>query len=201
MKKINHVSAMAGICFLITLTPTACKKGEKKPEVPQTQSSEWIYSGANGLQWEKTDLPGIGKALALVVPDASLTEESIKNSILLVYAKLNGYSQGIWPSGKVALMRATLTYKLGNNYRTDVWSALPTPGKLSILLTNADNEYDPWGESSLHSFRYIIVPKYDPSGSGRKPAEGSSNLLSRFSETDLRKMSYEQLCELAGLEK
>ncbi len=188
---------MALFCVVLA----GCEKSNSTPEAPQIQSSEWIFPGTGGLNWEKTELPGIGKALVLNVPDPSLTEESIKNSIMLVYAKLNGYSPAIWPKGKVALMRAMLTYKLGNNYRTDVWSALPTPGTLSILLTNPDNEYDPWGQSNLHSFRYIIVPKYDPSGSGRKPAQGSSNLMSRFSENDLRNMSYDQLCEIAGLEK
>ena len=201
MKSSNIIPVLTGIGLLICLAAPACKKNPPASEVPQIQTSNWIYPGSNGLQWKKTDLPVIGKALTLTVPDALLTEESIKNSILLVYAKLNGYSPAIWPTGKVVLMRTMVTYKLGNNSRTDVWSALPKPGELNILLTNPDNEYDPWGESNLHSFRYIIVPKYDPSITGRKPAEGSSNLLSRFSETDLRNMSYEQLCEIAGLPK
>lgn len=201
MKKNPCILALTAFCMLLFMTTLGCKKGTQTTEAPQIQSSSWIFPGSNGLNWKKTDLPGIGKALSLTIPDESLTDESIKNSILLVYCKLNGYSPAIWPTGKVALMRAMLSYKLGNNIRTDVWSALPVPGELKILLTNPDNEYDPWGESNLHSFRYIMVPKYDPSGTGRKPADGSSNLLSRFSETDLRTMSYEQLCEIAGLSK
>lgn len=180
----------------------SCAKPKDPAPPPTIQSSNWIFPGSMpGLNWKKQEIPGIGKALVLDLPDDAINTETINNSVVLVYAKLNGYSPGIWPTHKVGLMRLMVNYKLGVNNRTDVWSAMPSPGKMSILLTNADNEYDPWGESNLHSFRYIMVPKYDPSGTGKKPVNGSSTLLSRYSESDLRTMSYEQFCKVAGLSK
>lgn len=181
---------------------TSCKKPQPTAPPPTVQSSEWISPHAGtALQWTKQELPGIGKALVLDIPDDAITTETINNSVILVYARLNGYSPGIWPTNKVGLMRLILTYKIGVNSRTDVWSATATPGKMSILLTNADNEYEPWAGSDLHSFRYILVPKYDPSGTGKKPVNGASTILSRYSESDLRTMTYEQFCNIAGLKK
>jgi hypothetical protein len=78
---------------------------------------------------------------------------------------------------------------------------MPIPGKMLILLTNPDNEYDPYGNAKGHEFRYFFVPKYNPDAVGKKPTEGSSNLLAKYTEADLRNMSYEQFIAAAGLKK
>ena len=178
-----------------------CKKQPVAQPSQPLQSSEWLIPGGNAPDWQNKTVPGIGPAQVLEIDDPSITPESIQSSVVLVYGNLAGYPANIWPAEKVGLMRLLVGYTRGILPRTDVWSGMPTPGKMLILLTNPDNEYDPYGNLPGHRFRYFFVPKYDPTTAGRKPADGASTLLAKYSESDLRNMTYEQFCEVAGLKK
>ncbi len=178
-----------------------CKKELSTQSGQPLQSSEWLVPGINAPDWQNKNIDGIGPAQVMEITDPSITPELIQSSVVLVYANLGGYPSHIRQPGKIEQTRLLVSYMRGNNPRTDVWSGMPLPGKMLILLTNPDNEYDPYGNAAGHQFRYFFIPKYDPNAAGKKPAEGSSSLLAKYSETDLRNMSYEQFIEAAGLKK
>jgi hypothetical protein len=179
----------------------SCKKDISTQGGQPLQSSEWLVPGDNAPVWQNKNIDGIGPAQVLEITDPAITPELIKNSVVLVYGNLGGYPAAIRQPGKVELMRLLVSYIRGNNPRTDVWSGMPVAGKMLIMLTNPDNEYDPYGNAPGHIFRYFFVPKYDPNAVGKKPAEGASTLLAKYSEDDLRNMTYEQFCEAAGVKK
>ncbi len=190
-----------GILSLTALISVSCRKNIATRSGHPLKGSEWLVPGKNAPKWQTKNVDGIGPAQVLEITDPSITPELIQSSVVLVYANLGGYPAAIRQPGKIELTRLLVSYMRGNNPRTDVWSGMPVPGKMLILLTNPDNEYDPYGNAEGHSFRYFFIPKYDPNAAGKKPADGSSNLMSKYTETDLRNMSYEQFIEAAGLKK
>lgn len=197
--KINGF--LTAMILLAAVVSGGCKKEMSTQSGQPLQSSEWLIPGKNAPEWQNKIIDGIGPAQVLEIQDPAITPELIKSSIVLVYGNLSGYPAQIRQPGKIELMRLLVSYIRGNNPRTDVWSGMPIPGKMLILLTNPDNEYDPYGNAPGHEFRYFFVPKHDPNSVGKKPADGSSNLLAKYTETDLRNMSYEQFIQAAGLKK
>jgi hypothetical protein len=187
--------------ILAIFVSQGCKKELSTESGQPLQSSEWLKPGENAPEWQNKNVDGIGPAQVLEIADPAITQELINSSVVLVYGNLGGYPAQIRQPGKIELMRLLVSYMRGNNPRTDVWSGMPIPGKMLILLTNPDNEYDPYGNAKGHEFRYFFVPKYNPDAVGKKPAEGSSNLLAKYTEADLRNMSYEQFIAAAGLKK
>lgn len=200
MRLLSKISAV----FLLLLFVSAaigCKKQEPVPADAQVMSSAWQSTKINPtLVWKEQTFDGIGKALTLELTDPEITADVIKNSIMFVYGRLNGYDGHIWPHNQVKLLRTLVEYRLGVLNRTDIWSAMPQEGKITVMLTNVANEYVPYGPSGKHEFRYIFIPKSGTVVTGKKPGSGA-NILARYSESDLRNMSYEQFCEVAGLDK
>ena len=197
--KINGF--FSAILLFSALIWSGCKKELVTQSGQPLQSSEWLIPGQNAPVWQNQNIDGIGPAQVLEINDPTITPELIQSSIVLVYGNLVGYPAQIRQPGKIELMRLLVSYIRGNNPRTDVWSGMPVPGKMLIFLTNPDNEYDPYGNAAGHQFRYFFVPKHNPGSVWKKPAEGTSNLLAKYTETDLRNMSYEQFIEAAGLKK
>lgn len=191
-----------GISTLLLFWIVGCKKPQQTVEEANVKSSPWLSTAAvSTLKWQEKTLDGIGKALTLELTDPDITEETVRNSVMLVYGRLHGYESHIWPRNQVKLLRALVEYQHGFLRRSDVWSAYLQPGKITILLTNAANEYAPYGPSPKNEFRYVFVPKTGSVATGKKPSGNSAGIMARYSESDLRNMSYEQFCSIAGLEK
>lgn len=165
------------ICLIVFLM--SCKKGEEGPQGPtgtaNVNYSDWFapnpYAlntvfGIKHFTYEKT------------APD--ITQQVLDSGMVLVFGKLLGYNQAIWPATQVAQMPILLTYIQGGSTMTDTWSALATPQKLTIRFVNDKNEYNLI--STQHQFRYVIIP--------------GGNKISARRGTDYRHMNYSEICRL-----
>lgn len=84
-----------------------------------------------------------------------ITQEILDKGSVLVYARLEGYAESLWPSGQVGKLPVVLTYQSGGP-QIDTWSAFSTAGHLHIDFTNSTNIYS--AIATDHSFRYVIIP-------------------------------------------
>jgi hypothetical protein len=128
-----------------------CKKGKDGPPgtanvkfspwfTPTTYQKDTIF-GRWGFNYVK-DVPEITQAI-------------LDSGTVLVYGKLLGYNQAIWPTNQVGLLPITITYVQGGA-QMDVWSSTSYPGKLKIRFINDNNIYT--SISTQHQFRYVIIP-------------------------------------------
>lgn len=85
-----------------------------------------------------------------------ITSQIVENGVVLVYAKLNGYNSGIWPTDKVGLLPITLIYHVLGAEQVNTWNALISAG--NILIRDIENTDIHSGNSPYNRFRYIILP-------------------------------------------
>jgi len=164
---------LAGIAFF-----TACKKGDTGPQgqpgTANVKYSDWfkpdVYAsatlyGMKNFTYDKT------------APD--ITQQVLDSGMVIVFGKLLGYNQSIWPTTQVAQMPIALTYVQGGSTQTDMWSALIAPQKVTIRFINDKNYYN--ALATDHVFRYVIVP-------------GGSKVSARRAAVNYQQMSYSEIC-------
>lgn len=120
-----------------------------------------------------------------------ITEEILNTGVVLVYAKLNGYTTTIWPTDQVGLLPITLTYVDGSTV-WDTWSATTSVGELKIAFVNSGNIYG--SISNQHQFRYVIIPGGVAASGGRVAGQLNGDDLAR-----LRTMPYAEAMAFLGI--
>lgn len=189
------------IGFILIASTAGCRPEEqlKKAEQAGPIGSEWfspVTSTTNLWRPVMNDQQSTLYEFDIPMPD--VTENTISGSIIMVYGKLMGYERYIWQRDKVGLFplalntNATLT-------TFDFWKVDIQPGKAIVSVQNTDNNYTTGTLNSGHQFRYIIIPKTGGIVTGQKP--DGLEVLARYSEVELRQMTYEELCEVTGLKK
>jgi hypothetical protein len=183
--------------FAVVLGAFACKP-EKQPETRDSgvTGSEWFKPVDDKHNyWEVLGVVTGGRYYRTEMMAPDITQAIIDNSVILIYAKLYGYDEAVWPADYVGLL-PTAVYISSLRNSEDKWSLGISPGKISIRLENSSNTYPTNGPDARHAFRYIIVPK-NAAVTGQKPT--STNPLLQYSEQELRDLPYDQLCRMAGL--
>lgn len=185
----------------LTLALGSCTKEPKGPATLNSgiKGSEWFAPDASGNGgWEELTIVTGGRYYRMEMPAPDISHQEIENSVILVYAKLTGYDESELEPDKVILLPATVYRKL-TLPSVDEWSVGVSSGRISVRLQNSQNYYPGGKPDKGHSFRYIIIPKATAWVTGQKPE--TQNPLSRYSESELRSLSYDQICETAGLKK
>ena len=119
----------------------------------------------------------------------AITQEVLDKGVVLIYAKLLGYSATLWPVNQVGQLPITLTYSQGAQMQYDNWSANASVGNLKITFVNSVNYYNTI--SAQHEFRYVIIPGGVAAAGGRA-ASVQADYIAR-----LQAMSYsEAMAEL-----
>jgi hypothetical protein len=196
MKKAVHIA----IFSFLAMGLGSCKK-EKKPT--QTTSgitgSEWFFPVQNGKSvWDRYSTVNGGRYFRTEMLATDITQDVMTNCVILVYGKLTGYDGNIWATDHVGLL-PTVIFRNGTIESSDEWSVTVSPGRISVRIQNSKSFY-PIGEPDPnHSFRYIVIPKNSAAVTGQKP--NTQNPLSRYSESELRSISYDEICSTAGLKK
>ncbi len=131
-------------------------------------------------------------------PTVSITQPILDSGSVLVFGKLLGYSELIWPASQVSQMPIILTYVLGANTVTDTWSALASPGNLRIMFVNDHNAYD--GFVAQHLFRYIVIPggvKVNSSANKEQQGNTETNSVGQLKTVNRNwsAMTYEEICQ------
>jgi len=86
---------------------------------------------------------------------SEISQEILDTGVVLVYGNLRGYNTSIWPFQHVALMPITLTYGQAPT-NIDSWTAILSAGNIKIRFINNNNSYT--SLSTLHEFRYVVIP-------------------------------------------
>jgi hypothetical protein len=189
------------IFSIAALSFISCKK--EKPAADQAESgvigSEWFFPvTASKNTWDVYGTVNGGKYFRTEFAAPDVTQEVIENSVILVYGKLTGYDGNVWLEDHVGLL-PTVVYRTSFIASTDEWSVAMSPGRISVRIYNNQNYYPGSQPDPGHSFRYIIIPKSSAVVTGQKPT--SQNPLSRYSEQELRSLSYDDICATAGIKK
>lgn len=186
---------------LIAMGLDSCKRDNAAPTTGKSGvvGSEWYFPVSNNENlWDEYSIITGGKYFRTELGAPDVTQEIIQNSVILVYGKLTGYDGSIWQEDHVGLL-PTLVHRTSFIASTDDWSIAVSPGRISIRIQNSQNYYPGSQPDKDHSFRYIIIPKSTAVVTGQKPKD--QNPLSRYSESELRSLSYEVICTTAGIKK
>lgn len=185
----------------LALALGSCSKDPKGPTTSNSgiKGSEWYYPVSDNKNlWEELSIVTGGRYYRTEMPAPDIANGDIENAVILVYGKLTGYDESEHPADYVGLLPTTVYRKLVLP-SVDEWSVGVSSGRVSVRLQNSQNYYPGGQPDKFHSFRYIIIPKATAWVTGQKPE--NQNPLSRYSESELRSLSYDQICETAGLKK
>ncbi len=111
-----------------------------------------------------------------------ITQETLDNAVVLVYARLNAYETAVWPNNQASLMPITLTHGANAITQIDTWSALISVGNIKIRITNQNQDYSfQTNDLDPSSFRYVIIP---------------SSQTTKEAVLDYKSMTYNEICAL-----
>lgn len=175
--------------FLIS----SCKKGDVGPQGPQGPQGTQGETGSKGeagsanvkysawftpSSYVRTTVYGLSN-FTYAAAATEVTQDIIDQGTVLVYGKLNGYNDNIWPTNSVGQLPITLSYIITET-SVDTWDAILSPAKITIRMVNSTNTYTTLNHA--HQFRYIVIP-------------GGSAISGRVSR-DYQSMSYSEVCSL-----
>lgn len=168
MKKsfFSTISILAGLLFIIS-----CKKGDTGPQGPKGTSNVMYSAWFKPAAYEKDTVFGVWE-FNYNQQVAAINQSVLDSGAVLTFGKLRGYNPAVWPAAQVGQLPITVSYYQGG-IQNDTWSAMATPGNLRIRFVNDHNIYT--SISTMHEFRYIIIPGGTPAGR-------------------LRQLSYEEIC-------
>ncbi len=113
-----------------------------------------------------------------------ITSEIVDQGVVLVYGKLNGYVEEVWPRDHVAQFPITVMYNALGNTQINTYKAFITVGNLRVNITENFDIHD--GTGPAHRFRYVIIPSNATSG--------------KNAHLNFHKMSYEEVMDYFGLD-
>ncbi|NRF39296.1 hypothetical protein [Pedobacter foliorum] len=94
--------------------------------------------------------------LAYDKAEPKITADILNKGVILVYAKLNGYTSSLGLVDKPVQLPYQLTYTVGGTVYTDTWSFITSVGNIRISFVNDKNFYT--AINNIHQFRYVIIP-------------------------------------------
>lgn len=194
--KIQHITFLAVLTLL-----ASCKKEPLKSTTANNGivGSEWFFPVTETQNlWEELGIVTGGTYFRTEFFAPDISNQTIENSVILLYANLTGYDHADWPKGHIGLL-PTVVYKTNGIHSADDWTMGISSHRLSIRLQNSKSFYPNGGPDKGHSFRYIIIPKSTAVVTGQKPT--NQNPLSRYSESELRNLTYDEICNTAGIKK
>ena len=171
--KRNIIIVFSSLLTLFSIV--SCKKGDTGPQGPGGPQGAAGAQGVQGSQgptgtanvkysawftanpWIKDTVFDIWE-FNYNMAATDITQQVLDSGTVLTFGKLAGYNTLIWPTGQVAQMPITVSYKFSSGGITynDTWSALATVGNLRIRFIDDQNYYGSIATS--HQFRYIIIP-------------------------------------------
>lgn len=201
------IKFLASGLMILALTITSCSQdsvtgdiGPIGPKGDQGIQGEKGEPGTNGedgedgnaivlasdwfpLTFEKTLVSGLAHFNSdKAVPE--ITAEIVEGGTVLVYGRLNGYTDRVWPRDKVAQFPITLMYNSLGNTQINIYKALISEGNIQFNITENYDIHD--GQGPANRFRYVIVPSNMTSGKSPRP--------------DFKKMSYDEVIDYLGLD-
>ncbi|SHJ95066.1 collagen-like protein [Pseudozobellia thermophila] len=163
-------------------------QGEEGPQGPQGPAGEdgnanVIASEWFSLSFEKTLVNGIphfnGNRAA-----PEITSDIVEEGTVIVYGKLNGYVESIWPTDKVAQFPITVMHYVLGDTQIAVYKAYISEGNIQINITENNDIHD--GVSPYDRFRYVVIPSSSTTGKSQGP--------------NFDKMSYQEVMDYLGLD-
>ncbi|MBV8389000.1 MAG: collagen-like protein [Mucilaginibacter sp.] len=175
MKKTDYLLLLS-IALMLLVMASCGKDGKVGPTGPTGATGPQGVAGTNGAvgatgatgtanviysdwitpsSYKKDTVFGSYHFYADITASA-ITQSVLDNGTVLVFGKLDGYNVSVWPTAQVSPMPISITYQLGSTIYTDFWSALATPGNVRIDFVDNQNYYN--SISTLHQFRYVIIP-------------------------------------------
>lgn len=141
-------------------------------------ASEWFR-----LSFEKTLVNGLphfnGTKSA-----PEITSEIVEKGTVIVYGKLNGYVENVWPTDKVAQFPITVMHYVLGNTQIAIFKAYISEGNIQINITENYDIHD--GVSPYNSFRYVVIPSNSDTGKSQGP--------------NFDKMGYHEVMDYHGLD-
>lgn len=183
---------------LSVLFITSCKKGDTGPAgTANVIFSDWFKPDT----YKKDTVFGIW-GFNYIQDAPAITQNILDSGTVIVYGKLLGYNQLVWPTNQVAPLPISLTYVQGGTV-TDTWSGLASPGKVKIRFINDHNIYT--SISNAHLFRYVIIPggkkATGTNGRGIMTRDGKALDLGIVQDitSNYEHMSYAEVCDKLGV--
>jgi hypothetical protein len=169
MKRTDYLLMLA-IAFMMLVASSCGKNGNPGPQGPIGPTGTTGAAGPTGAtgtanviysDWFTPASYAQTTVFGTIHFDADKAAPKITQAILdsgtvVVYGKLDGYTQTIWPTNQVGQLPIAITYMNGTTQNIDTWSSLITLGNVRIDLASSSNAYG--AISNAHQFRYVIIP-------------------------------------------
>ncbi|HEY8398337.1 MAG TPA: hypothetical protein VIK80_10370 [Flavihumibacter sp.] len=191
-----------GVAMLLfaIISVVACSKGKEGPVGPQgPQGPQGPIGTANVIysDWFKpntyTATTAFGTRYLSYEQNApAITEDILNTGTVIVFGKLHGYNENIWPRQQISAMPITIMFMQANVMNIDNWTALVTVGKITIRLVNSTNTYITINNS--HEFRYVIIP----GGQGLGVVDPRLEMIQDQIKNGIQ-VDYRELAELANI--
>lgn len=123
--------------------------------------SDWFTANDAG-GWSQEE--GFGDMVTIYFDFSApeISQEVLDTGTILVYGKLIGYVSSIWGDDEVSLLPIVVMYTQSGDTFIDNWDFRSTLQNIRITFQNNQNFYSAGGISTVHSFRYIIIPANVP---------------------------------------
>lgn len=166
--------------------PTGPVGPQGPPGTANVIYSAWI-SDASPANWADTAIGLLGTVVRRRnVPAPGITQAILDQGVVLAYARGGVTNAQPWPM--------PITFTFGG--APMVMGFLPSLGRLVVIITVPTTGIAPavfWGGE----FRYVIIPG---GVAGGRSAEKMAEIRGRaYSESELKSMSYQQICRLLNI--
>ncbi|WP_299433922.1 hypothetical protein [uncultured Aquimarina sp.] len=175
MKTTLKIFTSLFIIFSLVSIHTSCegedgRNGEIGPQGTDGQdgnanvmTSNWFTPDSDAYELTVTSQAFFFLEVDITAPE--VTQEILDNGVVLVYARLNAYSDTIWPDDQVGLMPITIMSGANSTTQIDTWAAKISVGNIKIHITNQEQDYTfQIDDLDPSSFRYVIIPSVDTTG-------------------------------------
>ncbi|WP_109301933.1 hypothetical protein [Aquimarina sp. AU474] len=166
MKNTTKILASLFLVFSFIIINTSCEGEDGRDGAIGPQGidgnanvivSDWFTPDSNAYETTVTSQAFFFLEVDITAPE--ITQEILDNAVVLVYARLNAYSDTVWPDNQVGLMPITIMSGANSITQIDTWAAKISLGNIKIHVTNQEQDYTyQIDDLDPSSFRYVIIP-------------------------------------------